>query len=110
MIRASVEAPAESVGAVLAEAARLGGSVESQTFGRSLVQVTIHVAAADAQELRRTLPALTSGEGVMETEFGGYRPLRGAPPRRERTSANPLNRDEYLREVTRRPSHRDRQQ
>jgi hypothetical protein len=30
---------------------------------------------AAAQELQRQLPGLTSGEGVAETSFGGYRPL-----------------------------------
>jgi ribosomal protection tetracycline resistance protein len=89
MMRAMVEAPAECVGSVLAEVARLGGSVESQTFERTLMQVTTQVTAADAQQLRRDLPALTAGEGVMETELGGYRPVRGAPPRRQRTSPNP---------------------
>ncbi|MBA3286775.1 MAG: hypothetical protein H0U21_01945 [Acidimicrobiia bacterium] len=85
-------------------------SVERQTVAGSLVQVATHLAATDAQDLRRQLPPLTSGEGVMETDFGGYRPVRGAPPRRERTNANPLNRDEYLREVAGRPAYRDRPQ
>ena len=31
--------------------------------------------AARAQDLQRQLPGLTSGEGVAETSFGGYRPL-----------------------------------
>jgi len=31
--------------------------------------------AAGAQDLQRQLPGLTSGEGVAETSFGGYRPL-----------------------------------
>jgi ribosomal protection tetracycline resistance protein len=50
MIRVSLEIPAETVGSVLAAVAR-------------------------AQDLQRQLPGLTSGEGVAETSFGGYRPL-----------------------------------
>jgi translation elongation factor EF-G len=33
--------------------------------------------AARTQELQRQLPGLTSGEGVAETSFGGYRPVTG---------------------------------
>ena len=35
--------------------------------------------AARAQELQRQLPGLTSGEGVADTSFGGYRPMAGSP-------------------------------
>jgi hypothetical protein len=35
--------------------------------------------AARAQDLQRQLPGLTSGEGVAETSFGGYRPLSSGP-------------------------------
>jgi hypothetical protein len=39
-------------------------------------------AAARAHELRRDLPGLTGGEGVLESEFAGYLPVTGEPPRR----------------------------
>lgn len=76
MIRAALEIPADTIGAVL--------------------------AAARARDLTRQLPGLTSGEGVIETSFGGYRPLRGVPPVRARTMPDPLNREEYLLRLTRR--------
>ena len=60
--------------------------------------------AARAQDLRRQLPGLTGGEGVVETTFGGYQPVRGAPPTRRRTMTNPLDRDTYLARVARGPS------
>ena len=46
--------------------------------------------------------ALTSGEGVMESSFDHYEPVRGPAPTRPRTDDNPLNREEYLHRVTRR--------
>ena len=52
--------------------------------------------AARAQDLRRQLPGLTSGEGVAETSFGGYRPVIGRPPARRRALADPRNREEYM--------------
>jgi ribosomal protection tetracycline resistance protein len=58
--------------------------------------------AARAQDLTRQLPGLTSGEGVIETSFGGYRPLRSVPPVRPRTMPDPLRREEYLLRLTRR--------
>ena len=33
---------------------------------------------------RRLLPALTSGEGVLESDFAGYEPVTGDPPTRRR--------------------------
>jgi len=52
--------------------------------------------AARIHELQARLPGLTAGEGVLEPAFGGYQPVRGEPPSRLRTTANPLHREEYL--------------
>ena len=60
--------------------------------------------AARAQDVRRQLPGLTGGEGVAETTFDGFQPVRGAPPKRRRTMTNPLNRDAYLAGLARRGS------
>jgi ribosomal protection tetracycline resistance protein len=48
------------------------------------------------QTLQRSLPTVTNGDGVLESTFAGYRPVRGEPPTRRRTTPNPLNRQEYL--------------
>jgi ribosomal protection tetracycline resistance protein len=47
--------------------------------------------------IQRHLPGTTGGEGSLETDFGGYRPVTGTPPIRERTTPDPRNLDEYLR-------------
>ena len=52
--------------------------------------------------LRRQLPALTRGEGVLESAFDHYQPVRGTIPTRPRSDHNPLNRKEYLLHVARR--------
>ena len=52
--------------------------------------------ASRVQELRRRLPGLTGGEGVLESELAGYQPVTGEPPIRQRTTPDPLNLDEYL--------------
>ena len=52
--------------------------------------------------LQQQLPALTRGEGVLESAFDHYRPVRGPAPSRPRTDHNPLDRKEYLLHVQRR--------
>jgi ribosomal protection tetracycline resistance protein len=59
------------------------------------------ISAAKVHELRQQLPALTRGEGVLETAFDRYQPVRGPIPTRPRTDHNPLNRKEYLLHVLR---------
>ncbi len=53
-------------------------------------------------DFERNVPDLTGGEGMFTAEFGGYAKVTGAPPMRERTDNNPLNREEYLRRTLKR--------
>jgi len=59
------------------------------------------LSAARAQELQRELSRLTAGEGVLEAAFVGYEPVTGERPTRRRTTASPLNREEYLLSLAR---------
>jgi len=99
IMRVSIEIPTDDVSAVLAAVARLGGAVEAPSVQRNLSLIAAVLPAARAQDLTRELPGLTGGEGVVETSFGGYRPVRGASPTRRRTMANPLNRVEYMMQL-----------
>jgi ribosomal protection tetracycline resistance protein len=86
----------------------LRGLIELQAVPRpaatpgSAGVVAGEIPAARVHALQQRLPTLTRGEGVLETEFDHYRPVRGAPPVRPRWDHNPLNRGEYLLQVTRR--------
>jgi ribosomal protection tetracycline resistance protein len=61
------------------------------------------VPAGRVHELEQRLPGLTRGEGELESAFDHYAPIaRGTVRRRSRTDHNPLNRKEYLLNVTRR--------
>jgi ribosomal protection tetracycline resistance protein len=84
MMRVNIEIPTDTFGAVLAAVSRLGGVVGTPSLRGTLSVVEALLPAARAQDLRRQLPGLTGGEGVAETSFGGYEPVRGAPPRRGR--------------------------
>ena len=98
MVRVSLEIPTDTLGAVLPVLARLGAAVQTPSGGK----LSTVLPAARVQELQRQLPALTGGAGVLESEFGGYRRVGGEPPTRPRTTADPLNREEYLMHLTRR--------
>lgn len=52
--------------------------------------------------LHLALPALTGGEGVLDSAFDSYQPVSGPVPQRPRTDHNPLNRAEYLLHTARR--------
>jgi ribosomal protection tetracycline resistance protein len=98
VLRVRLDVPSGAVGAVLAELARLGAPGEL-TGGTRIDAV---LAAGRLRDLQRQLPGLTGGEGVLESEFEGYRPVAGEPPERARTMPNALDRDEYLHALRRR--------
>jgi ribosomal protection tetracycline resistance protein len=75
-----VEVPAETVGAVLTVLARLGAAGSLRAVQRDLSTIDGMLPAARVPELRRQLPELTGGEGVLEAEFAGYRPTRRPRP------------------------------
>lgn len=61
------------------------------------------IPVARVHELQQRLPGLTRGEGELECAFDHYAPVvGGALPDRPRTDLNPLDRKEYLLNVTRR--------
>jgi ribosomal protection tetracycline resistance protein len=104
MLRVSLEIPAPTIGPVLALLARLGAVAPPPSLHGGLATIETALPAARARDLQRQLPALTSGDGVLESDFGGYRPASGQAPARRRVMANPLNREEYLMHVARRVS------
>lgn len=92
--RVAIEVPHEQVAAVMtalgqAEAAIEG--VEPRPDSRDLTVVSALLPAEQALRIQRGLPDLMSGEGVMESAFGGYRRFRsaraGGVPVRRRTKA-----------------------
>jgi ribosomal protection tetracycline resistance protein len=96
-----LEVPTPTIGAVLAALARLDAIAQAPSLRGELAGIETVLPAARAQELRRLLPALTAGEGVLESDFDGYQPVSGVAPERPRTRANPLNREEYVRSLSR---------
>jgi ribosomal protection tetracycline resistance protein len=96
ILRARLEVPASAVGAVLPVLIRLRAVTQPPSVHGDLATIEAELPAAAVQELQRQLPGLTVGEGVLESEFVGYRPVSGLAPERRRTTPDPLNREEYL--------------
>ena len=86
MTRATVEAPVDTVGAVLGALARLGGTVHASAPRGDLSVVEATLPTARLNDLQRQLPALTGGEGVVETAPAGHEPVRGGPTSRPQVS------------------------
>ncbi|MET7485301.1 translation factor GTPase family protein [Streptomyces sp. NPDC005538] len=103
MHRFRVEAPADTLGALLPVFAALRAVPQTtETHGSRCVLAGM-VPAAQVHGLERQLPGLTRGEGEWESVFDHYAPVaHGAVPERARTDHNPLNRKEYLLNVARR--------
>ncbi|MGW0812182.1 GTP-binding protein [Streptomyces viridiviolaceus] len=103
MHRFRIEAPADTLGALLPVLAAAGAVPRTTQTRRGLCVLHGTVPAARVHGLEQRLPGLTRGEGELESAFDHYAPVtRGTVPRRSRTDHNPLNRREYLLNVTRR--------
>jgi ribosomal protection tetracycline resistance protein len=82
MARVRVELPAARMGEVLASLARLGAATGTPRTGAEVCVVTAMLPSAQVRGLQEQLPGLTGGEGVLDTSFGGYDPVRGSFPTR----------------------------
>ncbi|MER6529771.1 translation factor GTPase family protein [Streptomyces sp. NPDC001508] len=103
MHRFRIEAPADTLGTLLPVLARLAAVPQSTGTHGSVCVLEGAVPAARVHGLDRRLPGLTRGEGELETAFDHWAPVtRGTVPERPRTDHNPLNRKEYLLNVTKR--------
>jgi len=101
VFRIAAEVPTEAIGAMLAALGRLGAGATTPTARGELSVLEATLPASRVQELRRQLPGLTGGEGVIDSEFAGYQPVTGEPPVRRRLTPDPRNLEEYLAQVGR---------
>jgi ribosomal protection tetracycline resistance protein len=106
--RFRLEAPADALTPLLMLLARLHAVPRAQDLQASSCVLDGEIPAARVRELEQQLPALTRGEGMLETAFERYKVVKGdreaggAAPARPRSDHNPLDRKEYLLHVARR--------
>ncbi len=72
--RFRLDVPADAISAVTQAVARLRGTPLQTTSDGAEARVEGDLPAAAVHELRRRLPGLTRGEGVLETAFDRYEP------------------------------------
>jgi ribosomal protection tetracycline resistance protein len=101
VFRIAAEVPTEAIGPMLAALGRLGAGATTPSARGELSVLEATLPASRVQELRRQLPGLTGGEGVLDAEFAGYQPVSGEPPTRKRLTPDPRNLQEYLAQVGR---------
>jgi ribosomal protection tetracycline resistance protein len=103
MHRFRLEAPADTLGALLPVLAALRAVPRTTGTRGGVCVLEGDVPAARVHTLEQRLPGLTRGEGELESAFDHYAPVtQGVVPERARTDLNPLDRKEYLLNVTRR--------
>ena len=102
IVRFQLEFPADTLGPVLSELARLHAVPDAPGMRGSLCTLEGEIRAERVHELQLELRGLTRGEGVLEWTFDRYEPLDGPEPTRPRSDRNPLNREEYLSHLARR--------
>ncbi len=101
VFRIAAEVPTEAIGAVLAALGRLGAGAGMPSPRGELSLLEAKLPASRVQELRRRLPGLTGGEGVLDANFAGYQQVAGDPPTRRRLTPDPRSLEEYLARVGR---------
>ena len=101
MHRFVLEAPGDALGPLLPALAQLGAIPDAPTTRGAACVIEGEIPAAQVHALRQQLPALTRGEGLLESEFDRYQPVRGATPHRTRRGHDPLDREAYVLRVLR---------
>jgi len=99
--RFALEFPADTLGAVLPLLSRLRAVPRTPAMRGPSCVLDGDIPAASVHLLQQQLPSLTRGEGMLESAFERYQPVRGTVPVRPRADHNPLNREEYLLHVQR---------
>lgn len=96
IFRFQLEIPADTLGVVSPILARLDAVPQGPASWGAVCRLEGDIPADRVHALQQRLPSLTRGEGVLETAFDRYRPVRGSAPARPRTDHNPLDRRAYL--------------
>src|SRR5262249_38895424 len=82
VLRVDLEVPTDDAAALARLLGRWGAELTGQMSAWEFSHPRARLVAARLHELQRQLPDLTGGEGILESRFDGYQPVRGRPPAR----------------------------
>jgi ribosomal protection tetracycline resistance protein len=102
MANLALEMPSSTAQGVLAALGRLGGRVTGQFSASGLTRASAVLAVDRVRAFQHQLPGLSMGEGILESRSGGYQPIGSDPPRRDRSTPSPLDRDAWLASLAKR--------
>ena len=102
MSRFDLTAPATAISVLMRTLVDLDATPGEPEVGTTSLRLVGDVPTERVHEFGQLLPGLTSGEGLLTTTPGGFRPLRHGRPARARTDGNPLDPQEYLRHLRQR--------
>ncbi|MFD3440162.1 GTP-binding protein [Streptomyces sp. NPDC058685] len=88
--RFRLEFPADLLGQMLPVLGRLRANLSTPVPRGMSYVLEGEIPAASVHTLQQQLPALSRGEGVLETEFARHQPVVGSVPTRPRTAPDPL--------------------
>lgn len=94
MSRFDLTAPAAAISALIRALAEAEAGIGAPEVGTGSLRLVGELPTERVHGLTQLLPGLTSGQGLLSTTPGGFRPLRHARPARARTDGNPLDRVE----------------
>ncbi|SCB31424.1 ribosomal protection tetracycline resistance protein [Rhizobium miluonense] len=97
--RFQLEVPTAALTGILTLLAKSGASTRESVITAGIARLEGTVASALIQGIQKQLPGLTSGAGVLDHTFDHYAPIEGSPPLRQRASANPFDRADYLQRI-----------
>ncbi|WNO70821.1 TetM/TetW/TetO/TetS family tetracycline resistance ribosomal protection protein [Streptomyces sp. AM8-1-1] len=92
MHRFRLEFPADLLGQLLPVLGSLRANLSTPVPRGMSYVLEGEIPAASVHALQQQLPALSRGEGVLETEFARHQPVVGTVPTRPRTAPDPLAR------------------
>jgi ribosomal protection tetracycline resistance protein len=95
-----VQVPTATVGPTLSALVSLRAIPQQTTELGGETTISGTIPAATIHDFENRLPGISGGNGIISSEFSGYQPVTGAPPTRDRTDFNPLDRKYYLAQVS----------
>jgi ribosomal protection tetracycline resistance protein len=102
MANLALEMPSSTAQGVLAALGRLGGRVTGQFSASGHTRASAVLAVDRVRAFQHQLPGLSMGEGILESRPGGHQPIGSDPPRRDRSTTSPLDRDAWLASLAKR--------